>query len=493
MRLKVPTFASARHLVETRAKATVQWARRHPRRAAVAAGGLLVLLIALFALVRSRGDDALVTVVRRGNLVVRLTETGTLRPAESITYRAPLNGRELEVTFLVPEGTRVNEGDLLVRLDTSDLESELRRTIQEQRQAQMDLQAARAEAREAAADLEALDEGEGSVAMEETLAALRVAEKKVQRLKSDHDALTPLMAKGYITRDEIDKAAFELEQAEAELQLARKKTDVFVKRTRPRERERARAQLAEKQVLEANVQPRLEEAASRAEMLQEAIQNCAVYAERPGLVVYEEYLASSPRRKVRVGDRVTRSQGLITIPEVDRMIVESSVDEASVHKVRPGQVATIQPDAFPNLRLTGKVSRVGTLARSSIERPFDDKRFDLIIDVGGSHPELRPEMTARVDVIVSERPNVLLLPVNAVFEVEGLQVAHVAKTFGRETRQIELGESNEFFVEILAGLREGERVTLTDVGAPEKPEAAAFQGKAGELGAGSGRFVVGPQ
>jgi hypothetical protein len=80
---------------------------------AVGVGALLVLL-ALMALFRSRPDNSLLAVVRRGPLVVRLTETGVLRPAESITYRSPLNGRELEITFLAPEGTRVSEGDLLI-------------------------------------------------------------------------------------------------------------------------------------------------------------------------------------------------------------------------------------------------------------------------------------------------------------------------------------------------------------------------------------------
>ncbi len=486
----MPRFVALRRSGEALLRSALAWIRSHPRRGAALAAVLLLVLVVLWAFVRARPDASFSAVVKRGPLVVRLTETGILRPAESITYRAPLNGRELEITFLAPEGTRVNEGDLLVRLDTSDLETELRRSVQDARQAQVDLHSASAEVREAAADLEALQEGEGSVTMDEALANLRLAEKKVQRLKSENEALKPLMEKGFITRDEIDKSSFELEQAEAELQLARKKTDVFVKRTRPREQERARVQLAQKQVQEASVKPRLEEAAARAQTLQDAIQNCAIYAQRPGLVVYEEYLAASPRRKVRVGDRVTRSQGLITIPEVDRMIVESSVDESSVHKVRPGQAVTILPDAFPGLRLSGKVTRVGTLARSSIERPFDDKRFDLIVDVDGSHPELRPEMTARVDVVVSERPNVLLLPVNAVFEVDGVQVAHVVRAFRTETRQIELGESNEFAVEVLAGLKEGDRVTLLDVANPEKPSPAGIEGRPG-LDSAGGRAAFG--
>jgi multidrug resistance efflux pump len=411
-------------------------------------------------LLRPSVDSDLTISARRGNLKIRLTETGVLRPVRSITYRAPLAGRELEITRLVPEGTRVKKGDLLVRLDTTDLENERRRIVQDIRQAQLDLQSAKIQRQEATAALESLVDGEGSLGLDELRAQLQLAERKVERLSSEHESLKPLLEKGYITRDELERAAYELEQARAELILARKRTRVYQQRTYPRERERAQLELAQRMALEEVLAPRLVEARARAQALEQAIAGCEIRAERPGLVVYEVLLSAHPRRKIRVGDRVTRSQGLITIPEVGRMVVESSVDEASLHKVRSGQSATIRLDAYPDLILTGKVSRVGTLARASADRPFEEKRFDLIVDVDSTPAELRPEMSARVDILAGERRNVLLLPINAVFEKEGVLVAYVVKTFGIEARQIAAGESNELEVEIVAGLREGERVTL---------------------------------
>jgi HlyD family secretion protein len=179
------------------------------------------------------------------------------------------------------------------------------------------------------------------------------------------------------------------------------------------------------------------------------------------MVVYEEYLGANPRRKIRVGDRVTSSQVLVTIPEVNRMLVEASASEADVHRVQPEQTAAIRLEAFPDLRLTGRVVRVGTLARSE-DRPIDDKRFDVIVEVDSTDARLRPEMTARVDVLTGERADVLLLPINAVFERGGTTVAHVMTGSGIETRPIELGESSDSDVEVVGGLREGERVALTD-------------------------------
>jgi HlyD family secretion protein len=439
------------------------WLRAHPRRAVPISGGLLLLLL-LGAWAWRRGIDRdLTTLVRRGTLTITLTESGALRPAASITYRSPLSGRELEITFLAAEGTRVGEGDLICRLDTTELEGELRRIVQELRQAEMDYRNTEVERREARAAVESLDQGAGSLGLDEARANLRVAEKKAERLKADYAGLKPLLDKGYITRDELERTGSDLEQAEAELQLARKKALIYEQRTYPYDRERARLQLAQKEAQLGNAGARVTESGSRGQELQQAIENCSIYAQRPGMVVYEEYMAANPRRKIRVGDRVTRSQGLITIPEVKRMVVESSIDEASVHKVKPGQKASIRPDAFPNLRLTGKVSRVGTLARASIERPFEDKRFDLIIDIDPTDAELRPEMTARVDILAGVRENVLLLPVNAIFERQGAPAVHVVGFFGLTPRLVELGESTDLYTEVTAGLREGERVTLFDV------------------------------
>src|SRR3954471_11909725 len=87
----------------------------------IGAGALLAGAVAAFW----RGanvDAALVATVQRGSLTAQLTTSGILRPGESITYRSPLAGREAEIIELVAEGIRVNEGDLLVRLDTTDLQ-----------------------------------------------------------------------------------------------------------------------------------------------------------------------------------------------------------------------------------------------------------------------------------------------------------------------------------------------------------------------------------
>lgn len=415
---------------------------------------------------RSPADSALVATVGRGTLTATLTTSGTLKPIQSITYRSPLAGRETEIVELVAEGSRVRAGDLLVRFDTTDLERDLARAKQEVAQARMDLVVAEIEKKEAEAAVQGVAEGEGALAVEEAKTRLQLAQKKVDRLRQEHDQLKPLLDNGFITREELKKTADELEQAEEDLALAKKRADVVIGLNHPRDTQHAALQLAQRESQLENTRIKALEADARLQLLLAQLENCRVVARRPGLVVYEEFLNANPRRKIRVGDRVSASQGVITIPEVNRMLVEASVSEAEVHRVHAGQGASIRVEAFPGQMVSGTVARVGTLARASADRPFDEKRFDLIIEVAPTDLELRPEMTARADITVGTRTNVLLAPVNTVFDDKGVTVVHVRRGGAIETRTVRVGEGNDTVVEILSGVAEGDELTLTAPSAP---------------------------
>lgn len=409
---------------------------------------------------RAGADDGLEATVTRGELTARLMSSGTLKPLQSITYRSPIPGRDVEIRDLAPEGSRVNTGDVIVRLDTTDLEIELARVRQDHRQAQMDLQVAEGEHEEAGAEVKAVAEGEGALTVEEARSSLQRAQKKAERLRQEYEQLKPLLDKGFITRDELARTEEELEEAEQAMTLARRRTDIVVQMTYPREQKRAALALSQKAAQLGLVRTRLGELQIRLDMLERLIEGCTVRARGPGLVVYEENLQVNPRRKLRIGDRVFATQGVVTIPEVSRMQVEASVSESEVHRIATGQVAEVRVEAFPDLTLTGRVTRVGTLATTSANRPFDDKRFDLVITLDPTTAELRPEMSVRTDVIVGSRGDVLMVPVTAVFNNQGTRVVYVIGDSGTEPRRVDLGQSNDRMVEIVAGLREGERVSL---------------------------------
>jgi HlyD family secretion protein len=443
-----------------------------PRRLIVFVAPVVVcIVVALTYSRRMNADPSLTAVVHRGALTATLTTNGTLRPIQSITYRSPIAGRDAEIVELVPEGTRVNEGDLLVRLDTTDLERELERFRQDLRQAGLDLLVSEGEFEEAVATVAAVADGEGALSVEEAQTHSQLAQRRTDRLREEYAQLKPLLEKGFMTREELAKTSAQLEEAEQELALALKRTAVVVGMTHPREGKRAALQRDQKASALGHARTRLIEAQARVDLQRLLIEACRISARHAGMVVHEELVTAVPRRKLRIGDRIFSSQGIITIPEVNRMLVEASVSEADVHRVRAGQTAVVYVEAFPDLRLTGTVSRVGTLASSSLYRPLEDKRFDLIVALDPTTADLRPEMTVRADVVVGTRQDVLLLAVTAVFERQGTFVAHVAGRTGFETRRVDLGESNGQLVEIVAGLRENDRVSLVEPPGAQPPPA----------------------
>lgn len=454
-----------------------------------AAGIVGVALLGLIALMwwsRAATEPSdLVVEVQRGSLVSDLTVTGVLKPVQSITYRSPVPGRELEITWLAEEGSHVEPGDPLVHLDTTELERDIDRQRQDLRQLRLDLQAAHGERQEAESAVRMAAEGDGALSLAEAQAGLQLAERKRDRLAEAYAGLRPLLARGFITRDELSRTASDLEQAEQELQLARKRADVVERLTHPRDQQRANVALAQKQAQVENVVGRVEEAEARLHVLTALLEACHIVARGPGLVVHEPWLGANPRRKVRVGDRVTSSQAIVTIPEIARMTVEASVAEAELHAVRPGQAAVVHIEAFPGLQVPGRVVRVGSVAAALADRPLDDKRFELIIEVDSGEEALRPDMSARADVRIAEEPDTLLVPLAAVSIGTGGATVRLVQGGRRVERRVELGASNARFVSVRAGVAEHDRVWLG--GGPRDGDAGMGAAQADGVVSGDGR------
>jgi len=441
---------------------------RVTRRSAAAVCGLLILLTGGMGIFvdGSPVDAAFVATAQRSTLAVTLIEAGVLRATDSVTYRSPLEGREVEVTYLAPEGSQVAAGDPLARLDTAALRTELEQTVQSARQIEMELQAAVVEREEAVLALRAVTEGAGALAVEEGRTELQLAQARALRLREDHDRMQPLLAKGYITREEFDRSALEVQEAEARAHLAERAFRILAERTHPDEEQAGRLRVARREAQLNHLRPRLDAVRAHAASLTDAIDRSAIRALRPGLVVYEDNLSTVPRRKIRVGDRVTPSQGLITLPDLRKMVVDASVRESDVHLVRQGQAVRVHVDALPDHTLTGTVTRLGALARNT-----DEPRFDVVIALDSTPDALRPAMRVRADIIVAERHDVVTVPATAIFMHEGVAICYVLRGSAVDRRMVEVGGSSGTNVEIRAGLLPGERVSLTDLAA--EPVAAA--------------------
>jgi HlyD family secretion protein len=484
-------------------------ARRRPWRTAALLGSIGVALVVLVRALAGGPADPGSAEVREGPFRVSIVEAGTLQALRSVTYASSIQSNQAKIVALAPEGKLVAKGDLLVLFDAAPFEEEIRRNQALLAQAEADflkaredlklqdiqnreeLQTARMRVEKSVLELKDVQEGKGRVKEEEAEAAVANAERELQKAESQLADLRPLLAEGFITRTELERAEQQVERAREDLALARQRRDALLNFGRPLELSQARSdaqtsreslgqlesavtyRLAQKQAALASARSRIEEASAKLALAKQQLARCEVRAEVPGIVVYKDVFFGSEQRKPQVGDQVWANQPLIILPDISRMVVETKVRETDIHKVERNQKVEVRVEAYPDLRLTGQVTLVGTLAQEEKERR-GTKFFGVTVQVSESEPRLRPGMTARVEIEVEERKKALYVPLEAVFEREGRTVVYPAGRRPRP-REVVLGPSNADFVVVLKGLSRGERVLLRD------PEAATpdFSGAPG--------------
>jgi len=209
----------------------------------------------------------------------------------------------------------------------------------------------------------------------------------------------------------------------------------------------------------------------RVDEVKQQIANCTIRAKAPGLVTYGPGDSGDSYRRMRrrgsssgviaEGESVYTGQVLISMPDMTSMVAEVSIHETEISGVRPGQRARIVMDAFPEKVLQGRVLEVAPLPDQN--RGFmgpDLKVYKTLIQIDGTHDFLKTRMSCKVDILVQELNDVLVVPTRLVASRGGQKVVYVKKSNGYESRAVTTGPFNDKFVQIVGGLHEGEQVLV---------------------------------
>ncbi|MCZ6680573.1 MAG: HlyD family efflux transporter periplasmic adaptor subunit [Candidatus Poribacteria bacterium] len=158
----------------------------------------------------------------------------------------------------------------------------------------------------------------------------------------------------------------------------------------------------------------------------------------------------------------SQSPPLMTIADLSKMVVKTYINEVDMERLRLDQVAEIKADAYAEKRYEGRVAEISP---SGAERD-NIITFEVMVEVIGSPPELRPGMSADVDVITYEEKDVLMLPIDAIEEektaIATAQVGEDADAF-KENQEIELkAVSGKRFKGKVTGISGGELTISLD-------------------------------
>jgi HlyD family secretion protein len=469
----------------------------------IVAGASVVLALAAWA-ARSwlfPGNVAageITATVTRADLPVIVTERGQLESARTVTAKCEVEGESSKIVFLLPEGTRVKKGDVVVRFDTD----KIRRGVAEQEikfktadgkaqqaKEELDVQKNKAETEIAKAELalalakldrEKYLEGEYKVEVDDKKGAINLAERELKKAEEELDGVRIFVRKGFGAPELLSQKELEVAQKKNNLERDIAKLMVLEKYTLQRqrveltakekdaERELARTEgTARSNIAKAKTDYDTAQAVATLEKdqfdrAQKQLNHVEIKAPQDGIVVFEQSRPWDPASRVQLGGMVTYQQPVFLLPDLDCMQVKVKIHESKVKKIRAGQKATIRVEAFAGLVLKGTVEKVATLADSDRWWRGGIKEFETIlkIDELPTGIGLKPGFTAEVSIEVNHLPAVLAVPIQAVAESKGKHYAYAVTAAGVEGREVTVGESNDKFVEVRAGLAEGESVCL---------------------------------
>ena len=167
-------------------------------------------------------------------------------------------------------------------------------------------------------------------------------------------------------------------------------------------------------------------------------------------------------RKTHVGEgrTVHERQRIITLPNLSLMEVKTGVHESVLDSIKEGLPATISVDAFPNRKFKATVKSVAVLADPGEWHSSDVKVYTTVVTIDGEVTDLRPGMSAVVDIHVERVRNVLTVPVQAIVQIGDDNWVYVDSPGGVEKRPVTVAKTNEKFIQVSKGLKAGDRVVL---------------------------------
>ena len=395
--------------------------------------------------------------VEKRNLEITVTEEGSLVSDENVDITCDVVGGAT-IIWLVDDGSQVAKGMDIVKLDAYVLieHATAQKIAYEKARALM----IQADKDYAAAKIAVEEYREGLFKKE-----LRTAESNVtaatERLQATKNTLAygeRMFRKGYITPQQLEAQESAVARAELDLGTANIALDVLTRYTKPKMttelesiRDAAEARLeSEKAALDLE---RL-----KLERLEGELEKCTIKAPQDGLVIYANSRSRDRDTEIKEGTVVKERQVILQLPDLTKMRADVEVHESKVDEISPGMRAVVR---VQDQNFSGVVTSVANRPESNWFTTA--KKYVVGVRIDGKSETLRPGFTAEATIIVADLQDVMAVPVAAVIEDGQEFVCAVKVGNGFEKRVVTLGKSDDRFVEIVEGLKEGEQVFLNPV------------------------------
>ncbi len=452
-------------------------------------------------LVKSNSDkksDSPVYKVKRDNLTVSVVESGTIKAREQTIIKNEVEGRT-SIISIIPEGTRVKKGDLLVELDASSLEDQkIDQDIRVQNteaayigakenlavvenQAKSDVDLAKLTLDFAKQDIEKYIKGEYPYSLDKAEADIKLAEEELARAQETLKWSKQLYSEKYISQTELQADEIAEKKNTLNTELAKKSKDLLTDYTYKRDLAKLQSDVNQAQMAmertqrkaNANViqaqadlkakESEFERQKDKLTKIEDQLQKTKIYAPTDGLVIYATSATGRwwQNEPLAEGKEVQEREELIYLPTGNSSKAEVTLHESNLKKISKDMPVIITIDALPGKTFYGTVESIAPLpdARSMWMNP-DLKIYTTEIYIDSNNPTLRTGMSCQAEIIIQQYKDAIYIPLQAVIRVGAEPTVYVKTRNSFQPRHIKVGLDNNKVIHVLESLKEGEIVML---------------------------------
>lgn len=442
--------------LETAHSAAETMGKRINRFRIIATGGVIVLFVAigLFSwwqsaaaipgAVRSPASSgplqlATLTVEPRP-VRLQISLAGTISPGSVVNVVGPFDGPVKEKLFAY--GGRVERGDKVLVMDTSELEIRVR-----------DARGALIKAERAVQDLKTWESSSDVARAKASVLTAQMAFDDGKRKIADTKML---LDRGIVAGSEYDSLVQQQRSQELQLQGAERDLRSVLDKANP-----GNVQVADFELANAK---------AKAAELEAQLANAVIYAPVSGVVLRPEKTSDTGEAKtIEVGARVTKGQTMFSIGNLETLVVAGQVDEVDINKVAIGQAVEVTNDALSGPPLIGRVIEVSTQADSTNGLARGLPSFAVKVEISELSPEQRAHlhvgMSASMSILTYDNPQAIVVPLPAIHGPRDKASVALMKPDGKvEEVPVKIGATMLDGVEVSSGLQAGDKIVLGGAG-----------------------------
>ena len=394
----------------------------------IIAAAFIVILSLILALTYNHNSGYHRVVVERGKISSTVAATGKVEPLLEVQVASKTLGRVKEIYF--KEGDFVKNGDVVAVLENNEIEAQL-----EQAESALEL---------AKAELEKIEKGSREEEIEQARANLNRYKAELEMAKLHLKRFEELYQRGIVSKSELDDARAKHDMALAEYEASIQNLNMIRSGAREEERKAARAK-----VKKAEADVRYAEA---------MLENTIIKAPISGKVI---------RKYMDAGETITFENlvPIVTIADISKIRVVAEVDETDIRKVKLDQEAVVTTNAYPGEEFRGKVMSISAVAGKKTlksEEPaemVDTRVLEVKIELDDGD-RLTLGLNVDVEILVTHKENVLVLPLEAVKRVNREAFVKVRENGTLKDKKIVTGVDDDYRIEVVEGLEEGDEVFI---------------------------------